>query len=642
MSRKRNEYLGRLVGELDAIAARAHELEDLYGTQLGLLHPRQKSGGLNLLHYLALRHGDVRELQYELASLGLSSLGQSESHVLASVYAVQDAIRHLLGLDSRRARPPVTLRQGQIRIRKQTSALFGRKLKGSSVRIMVTLPDEAADDYRLVRDMVEAGMNCARINCAHGGPTEWERMVSHVHRARATTGRTCRIFMDLCGPKIRTGALAAGPEVMRIKPSTDVRGRVKGPAILHLVPDGPQRTTHSGKSIPVSADLLQQLGPGDRLELVDTRDKPVSFDVLSADAESVRIACWSRAYVETGQRLTLRNTDGDVCAEGLIGQLQAARPAILLHIGDTLLVHRDPRPGENAQPSVEGRPPVPAHVSCAVPEVFETVKVGHELAFDDGKVRGVVIDVEPGEIMVRITHAQQEGTKLRAFKGINLPDTPLGLFGLTEKDRQDLRFVAEHAEGVNVSFVNHPDDVEDLLDELESAGGHHLGLVLKIETRMGARHLPGILLAAMEWPAVGVMIARGDLAVEVGWTRLARTQEEILGLCEAAHVPVIWATEVLNRLAKKGIPTRGEISDVVLAERAECVMLNKGPYITTAIRTLDTILSSVQTYQTKKTFLLPTLTAETPDPTEIGRTVGARRGRWQEVPASGAGAEAHG
>ncbi|NIR41392.1 MAG: hypothetical protein GWO00_15085, partial [Gemmatimonadetes bacterium] len=160
---------------------------------------------------------------------------------------------------------------------------------------------------------------------------------------------------------------------------------------------------------------------------------------------------------------------------------------------------------------------------------------------------------------------------------------------------------------MNVSFINHPDDVEDLLDALESAGGHRLRLVLKIETMMGVRHLPGILLAAMEWPAVGVMIARGDLAAEVGWERLAAVQEEILWLCEAAHVPVVWATEVLNQLAKKGIPTRGEISDVVMAERAECVMLNKGPHITTAIRTLDNILSSVQAYQEKKTALLRTL-----------------------------------
>jgi pyruvate kinase len=236
--------------------------------------------------------------------------------------------------------------------------------------------------------------------------------------------------------------------------------------------------------------------------------------------------------------------------------------------------------------------------------------------------------VERDRITVEITRAKPGGTKLRAHKGLNLPETSLGLFGLTDKDREDLRFVASHADGVNVSFVNHPDDVEDLLDEMESVGGEHLGLILKIETRLGFRHLPGILLAAMEWPRVGVMIARGDLAVEGGWTHLAQIQEEILCVCEAAHVPVVWATQVLDRLAKQGLPTRSEISDVMMAERAECVMLNKGPYITRAIRTLDSILKSMQDYQRKKSTLLPALMLEQPDPAEVGRAVGDRQGRW--------------
>lgn len=72
--------------------------------------------------------------------------------------------------------------------------------------------------------------------------------------------------------------------------------------------------------------------------------------------------------------------------------------------------------------------------------------------------------------------------------------------------------------------------------------------------------------------------ARGDLAVECGYQRLAEVQKEVLWVCEAAHVPVIWATQVLESLAEKGIPSRSEITDAALGERAECVMLNKGPY----------------------------------------------------------------
>jgi len=97
------------------------------------------------------------------------------------------------------------------------------------------------------------------------------------------------------------------------------------------------------------------------------------------------------------------------------------------------------------------------------------------------------------------------------------------------------------------------------------------------------------------------MIARGDLAVECGWERLAELQEEILWLCEAAQVPVIWATQVLEDQAKKGQASRAEISDAAMSQRADCVMLNKGPHILAAIRMLDNILRRMQKHQYKKT-----------------------------------------
>jgi pyruvate kinase len=96
------------------------------------------------------------------------------------------------------------------------------------------------------------------------------------------------------------------------------------------------------------------------------------------------------------------------------------------------------------------------------------------------------------------------------------------------------------------------------------------------------------------------MIARGDLAVEVGYERLAEIQEEILWLCEAAHIPVIWATQVLETLVKKGIPSRAEMTDAAMGERAECVMLNKGPYIAEAVTILDDVLQRMQAHQIKK------------------------------------------
>lgn len=113
-----------------------------------------------------------------------------------------------------------------------------------------------------------------------------------------------------------------------------------------------------------------------------------------------------------------------------------------------------------------------------------------------------------------------------------------------------------------------------------------------------------MLLTAMRSPRCGVMIARGDLAVESGFERLAEVQEEILWLCEAAHVPVIWATQVLESLAKEGLPSRAEITDAAMGHRAECVMLNKGPHMLAAVRVLDDILRRMQSHQTKKRAML--------------------------------------
>ena len=180
--------------------------------------------------------------------------------------------------------------------------------------------------------------------------------------------------------------------------------------------------------------------------------------------------------------------------------------------------------------------------------------------------------------------------------------------GLTDKDIKDLRFVAAFADVVNVSFVNSVLDVRQLIDELgKLKATDKLGIILKIETKSGFNNLLEILLEAMRVHPVGVMIARGDLAIEVGWENIGRVQEEILSLCQSAHIPDIWATQVLENMAKRGIPSRAEITDAAMAQRAECVMLNKGEYILKAIGLLDTILKDLESYQEKNAPMLPAM-----------------------------------
>ena len=155
-----------------------------------------------------------------------------------------------------------------------------------------------------------------------------------------------------------------------------------------------------------------------------------------------------------------------------------------------------------------------------------------------------------------------------------------------------------------MSFVRSPGDVESLVAHLLRLGRPDIGILLKIETRQAFDNLPLLVLAAMRRPAAGVMIARGDLAVECGYERMAEIQEEILWVCEAAHMPVVWATQVLESLAKKGLPSRAEITDAAMGERAECVMLNKGPHLCDAVGALDDILRRMQDHQIKKSAML--------------------------------------
>ena len=180
---------------------------------------------------------------------------------------------------------------------------------------------------------------------------------------------------------------------------------------------------------------------------------------------------------------------------------------------------------------------------------------------------------------------------------------------MTDKDIADLDTVAQVADMVGLSFVQKPADVVLLRTHLQRLGRDDMGLVLKIETLQGFENLPELMLAAMASGSAGIMIARGDLAVECGFERMAEVQEEILCCAEAAHMPVIWATQVLESLAKTGLPSRAEISDAALGVRAECVMLNKGPFITDAIRTLDDILKRMAGHQAKKRPLLRALRA---------------------------------
>jgi pyruvate kinase len=277
---------------------------------------------------------------------------------------------------------------------------------------------------------------------------------------------------------------------------------------------------------------------------------------------------------------------------------------LTLAIGDDLVVTRVTIPGRNAVRDERHHVLTPAMIGCTADQIFEDVETGDHIWFDDGKIGGVVKRRERDRLHVRIVRAPGRGARLASEKGINLPDTVLRLPALTEKDKADLTFAAAHADMIALSFVNSADDVRELRLLLQTLGDRQPAIVLKIETKRGFENLPAMLLEAMKSPRCAVMIARGDLAVECGFERMAEVQEEILWVCEAGHVPVIWATQVLETLAKEGMPSRAEVTDAAMAHRAECVMLNKGPYIVQAVKVLDDILRRMHGHQAKKRSML--------------------------------------
>ncbi len=441
------------------------------------VHPKQKQSATNLIHYLALRREDLRPLQDELHIAGLSSLASSESHILRQL----KALLQRLGAETPGKNKAITYEAGTKLLHRRATALFGHKENSIIPHLMVTFDTAMASDYSAVKNSLKAGMNIARINCAHDSPKEWKKMVANVRKAVRATGRPCKIYMDLAGPKIRTVLMGKGLE----------DGRVK---------------------------IQEQ-------ELFCLAESDAVFDKK----------------------------------EKVLG--------------------------------------------CTLPGVVKDLCPGDRVLFDDGLFEARV--EIPGEQIawLRMTRISAAKPRIKPEKGINFPDTKLTVGCLTDFDKSVLPFAQKHADLLGFSFVRSVEDVAELQELLEDGGKKKLPLILKIETFEAVQNLPALLLQGMAKPVFGVMIARGDLAVEIGFERLSEIQEEILWLCEAAHVPVIWATQVLESLNKNGIATRSEMSDAVRAAQAECVMLNKGKHLLTVLATIQNILHRSGGHHVKKRYI---------------------------------------
>ncbi|MBU1777242.1 MAG: pyruvate kinase, partial [Gammaproteobacteria bacterium] len=388
--------------------------------------------------------------------------------------------------------------------------------------------------------------------------------------------------------------------LIEIKVKRDFRGNINEPTAVWLTPREDSQTPAFPvkATLPTDREVLAAAQEGDKLIAEDSRGVTRVLTLATRNGDSWLAHCHQHAYIAEGAWCGLYRND-EMIAQDRISPIPEVFQPILLHVGDELRVTRSTELGS---PAVfkGGQLLHPASIPCTLDEVFESAQAGQPIWFDDGKIGGTIRANEGDHLRVEITQASPQGSKLAPEKGINLPQTDMDIPALTKCDITNLTVLAPHIDLVGLSFVRSSQDVTALHQLLDARGHHHLGTILKIETAQAFEDLPMILLTSMRRPPVGVMVARGDLAVEVGFERLAEVQEEILWMCEAAHIPVIWATQVLESMAKSGMPSRAEVSDAALSIRAECVMLNKGPYIVETLRFLGGVLDRMSGHQVKR------------------------------------------
>jgi len=475
------ELLNELISLRESIISEGLKL---YSSYLPHITREQfKYSALNLAYYVAARRRDLRKIQTYLTANGLSSLGRSESRVMETLDSVilnlNAIVSNKISLEIKR--PGIqNFFKGEDILKMNSTEIFGNAFPKRDVKIMVTLPDTASEDYKLIKNLLCSGTNVFRINCAHDTPEQWGKMISNIRKAERSTGIKAKIAMDIGGPKIR---------------------------------------------------------------LKDLRNPKKKITKIYKD--------------------------------------------------EFILLTKE-RPPEDYY-GFSGR--------CSIPEILDEVKTGNRVVIDDGKIITEVVDVRASGVLLQVKNISPEGRKLKNDKGINFPDCACNIDPITKKDKGDIKFILENADILGYSFVQTVNDIDLLEEEImkNEPVNKNISIIAKIETKLAVNNLPGLIAHAAGKFPFAIMIARGDLAVEIGYERLAEMQEEILWICEAAHVPVIWATQVLETLVKEGIPTRAEITDAAMSERAECVMLNKGKYIVEAVKILDDVLKRMELHQLKKT-----------------------------------------
>ncbi|MGA7370298.1 MAG: pyruvate kinase [Nitrososphaeraceae archaeon] len=556
----------------------------------------------------------------------------------------------------------ITYQESQNVTTKRSRLLLGRPREGRSTRIMVTLDLESIHQPHLLEELLIHGMDIARINCAHDTPREWKMLIDAIRHAEERLiqrdqgiGRRCRIVMDLAGPKIRTRSTGLEIRPIKIGVPKDIYGKTV--RMVEGFLDGEAQFTEKIAlagvppsfviSIKEGHDEILNLDIGESLSFHDTRGRHRTLIILERiSPRRVRIGLDKTAFLQEDIILYKQKYGGDsnnstqnrkknsVYKGGSIKPslnpeedkfhgseadeendnadshrlkigCNAPQPTdVVVKSGDRILLHKkEANVGSDTIPFSRyekyGKY-IAGEISCNIPGILESVQVGHRVYIDDGKISSIVRSSTDEHLELEILSPSDTIAKIKPEKGLNFPDSNLNLPALTSEDIDNLNFIVKNATAAGLSFVHSPDDIKSLHETLSNIEESDFGIIAKIETGDAVTNLAKVLLAGLDLPNFGILIARGDLAVEMGFENLPTIQEDILCMCEAAHIPVIVATQVLETMAKSGLPTRAEMIDAAFGQRAECVMLNKGKHILEAVKMLSLILGSEEKRHLKK------------------------------------------
>jgi pyruvate kinase len=325
--------------------------------------------------------------------------------------------------------------------------------------------------------------------------------------------------------------------------------------------------------------IIATLGPA-------SSSKDMIRQLVEAGADVFRLNMSHSSHADTAERMRfIREVEKETARPlGVMVDLQGPKlrigtfkdEAVILTPGDFFRLDMVPTPGDETR------------VCLPHPEIYKAVREGTELLLDDGRLRLVVTAVGDGALDTEVL----VGGKLSNRKGVNVPQAMLPVGPLTEKDHKDLEFALTlDIDWIALSFIQRPEDIRDVREIV----GDRALLLAKIEKPVALEHIPDILDLSD-----GLMVARGDLGVELQVEDVPGVQKRLIRAARAAGKAVVVATQMLESMIKSPLPTRAEVSDVANAifEGADAVMLSAesaaGDYPVAAVRIMNRVARKVE------------------------------------------------